>query len=74
MIYLCDIDGTVADISHRLHFIQQKPSDWRGFFKACPGDTPIKEVIEVIQSLTSYGNNVIMVTGRSDEVRKDTED
>lgn len=74
MIYLIDIDGTLANIEHRLHFIQQKPADWPGFFKACPGDTPIEEVIEVCKSLTSYGNSLIMVTGRSDEVRKETED
>jgi FMN phosphatase YigB (HAD superfamily) len=32
MIYIFDIDGTLADISHRLHFIQQEPKDWRGFY------------------------------------------
>ena len=77
MIYLFDIDGTIADITHRLHFLQKNSNDavadWRGFFKACPDDKPIPEVIEVLQSLTSYSNSLIGVTGRSDEIREETE-
>jgi hypothetical protein len=77
VIYLFDIDGTIADITHRLHFLQKTSNDavadWRGFFKACPDDKPIAEVIEVLQSLTSYSNSLIGVTGRSDEIREETE-
>lgn len=51
MIYIFDIDGTLADLSHRLHFIQKKPADWDGFFAACSDDAPIPEVIELIQRL-----------------------
>ena len=32
-IILCDIDGTVADNSHRQHFLEGK-KDWDGFFDA----------------------------------------
>ncbi len=72
MTYLCDIDGTLADLSSRLHFIQQKPADWTAFFKACPDDKPIAEVIEIIRALNSYGNKVVLISGRSDEVKKET--
>lgn len=71
MIYLCDIDGTIADLSHRLHFIEQKPADWGSFFAACCADLPIPEVIEVIRALSSR-NSVIMVSGRSDECEEKT--
>jgi len=74
MIYLVDIDGTVADCTHRLHFIQSKPKDWDKFFAACSGDSPIKEVISTIQMLKLGGAEIIMVSGRSDVVRKQTED
>ncbi len=30
-----DIDGTLADCSHRLHHIQKDPADWDGFYEAC---------------------------------------
>ena len=73
MYFLCDIDGTLADISHRLHLIRQQPPDWKAFFAACTEDLPIYEVIEVVKSLNSFGNHVIGISGRSDEVREETE-
>lgn len=74
MIFIFDIDGTVADIDHRLHHITGEKQDWRTFYSECSKDRPIKEVIEVAQSLTSFGNKIIALTGRSEEIRKKTED
>lgn len=72
MIYLVDIDGTLADLSHRLHFIQGKPADWDGFFAACPGDSPIQEVIDTINTLWEGGARIILVTGRTETIREQT--
>jgi hypothetical protein len=71
MIYIFDIDGTLADISHRLHFIQEKPADWRGFFVACPEDKPISEVIEIAKALAPR-HSIKLITGRSDEIEQQT--
>jgi phosphoglycolate phosphatase-like HAD superfamily hydrolase len=71
MIYIFDIDGTLADISHRLHFIQKEPKDWRGFFAACPKDEPIRPVIEIAKALALH-HTIIMITGRSDEIEEQT--
>lgn len=73
MIYIFDIDGTLADLSHRLHFIQQEPQDWRGFFAACPQDEPIKDVLLLAWTLGDSGAHLVMVSGRSDEIRAETE-
>ena len=73
MIYIFDIDGTLADISHRLHFIQKKPADWDGFFAACVDDEPIPEIIQVAKSLSPVAH-IVMVSGRSDVVRSQTLD
>lgn len=70
-IYLCDIDGTIADISHRLHFIQQEKPDWRGFYAACPGDKPIPDVIGLIKHIGKAAE-ILMLTGRSEEIRPQT--
>jgi len=35
MIYIFDIDGTLADVSHRLHYITGETKDWDAFFAAC---------------------------------------
>jgi hypothetical protein len=72
MIYLVDIDGTLADLTHRLHFIEQKPADWDSFFAACPDDKPIHDVIDTINQLGKSAV-LIMVTGRSEKVRVQTE-
>lgn len=73
MIYICDIDGTIANIDHRLHFIQQEPKDWNAFFEACEDDEPIKDVINLITDL-SRNHEIFMVSGRSDQVRNKTID
>ena len=74
MIYLVDIDGTLADLSHRLHFIQKKPADWDGFFAACPHDLPITDVIDTVRRLADSGARLVLVTGRSDAVEEPTMD
>jgi hydroxymethylpyrimidine pyrophosphatase-like HAD family hydrolase len=73
MIYIFDIDGTLADCSHRLHFIQQKPADWDSFFAACAADMPIPEVTAILRSLRLNGHTVVLSSGRSDAVRVQTQ-
>ena len=58
-VILCDLDGTLADVNHRLPYIKNpdgtlKPyaeRDWDSFNKACVDDTPNKDVIEIMESL-----------------------
>lgn len=71
MIYIFDIDGTLADCTHRLHFIQSKPADWRAFFAACPADQPIEQVIEVAKALQPI-HSIKLITGRSNEIEEQT--
>jgi phosphoglycolate phosphatase-like HAD superfamily hydrolase len=74
MIYIFDIDGTLADISHRLEFIQHEPKDWRKFFAACDDDDPIWPVIHTLDALHDHGHVILLISGRSDEVRYKTAD
>ena len=79
-----DIDGTLADLTHRLHFIRGTGSpDYRAFFKACVDDAPINEVIVINHALRSYQRHIedtanetsfaiVVASGRSDEVRAET--
>lgn len=69
MIYIFDIDGTLADISHRLHHIQKEPKDWSGFFADCGNDVPIPGVVAITHNLRRAGAFILLVTGRSDEIR-----
>lgn len=71
--YLFDIDGTLADCSHRIHHIQDGKKDWDAFFGACHADVPIKHMIDLALILFDAGNNIVFVSGRSDQCRAATE-
>ena len=71
-LYIFDLDGTLADITHRLHYIQQDKKDWRGFFAACVDDAPILPTIRTLQALHKSGADVWIWSGRSDECKAQT--
>ena len=73
MCYIFDIDGTLADCSHRLPYIQKQPKDWRAFFAACLDDEPILHVCQLATHLADAGIEIVYVSGRSDECRAATE-
>lgn len=73
MTVVTDLDGTLADIRHRLHFIESKPKRWDEFFDACVDDAPIPENIRVVQALRNIGHQVVVLTGRNERVREQTE-
>ena len=68
---ICDIDGTIANLQHRLHFIKNpdgskksyKDSDWDSFHKACVDDEPYEDVIEILHSLVRGHGNGCNVCG-----------
>lgn len=64
-----DIDGTLADLSHRLHHIQRHPVNWDAFFAEVGNDAVIEPVRELAQALHGAGYQVILVSGRTDKVR-----
>lgn len=71
--YIFDLDGTLADLSHRLHHIKTpgKPKDWRAFFANVLDDAPIPHIVELYH-FVSRKKPVVFVSGRSDEARGDT--
>lgn len=71
---ICDIDGTVADNRHRLHFLDERPRNWKAFFDAIPGDEPRMPAILVCRGLTEIGIPIIFCSGRPESHRKQTED
>jgi hypothetical protein len=72
--YVFDLDGTLADLTHRLPFIQRDPKDWDGFFAACVDDSPIKPTIELLLRLWNTRTVRVEVwSGRSDSVRAQSE-
>jgi hypothetical protein len=75
MICVFDIDGTLALCEHRLHWIKNKPSNWRAFFAAIPFDEPNKPIISLFHSLlVSPGTEIVLASGRNEDCRKETMD
>lgn len=70
--YIFDIDGTLADCSHRLPHIQKMPKDWKAFFAAVIDDAPIAHIIGLAVDLHTAGAKIVYVSGRSDECRNET--
>ena len=76
-LYVFDIDGTVADCSHRLHYITEDKKDYKSFYAEIVNDTPIKNVIDFMTDLfnsITFDDKFIFLTGRSDECRQQTTD
>ena len=71
-LYIFDLDGTLADVSHRLHFINGERKDYNAFFKASINDTPIEATVSLLHRLRASGARIMIWTGRSDIVKDDT--
>lgn len=71
-IALVDLDGTLANGEHRLHYLKETPRNWDAFYGECDLDTPHTDVIEVVNSLTERYTTIIL-TGRVERTREVTE-
>jgi len=76
-LIICDIDGTIANCSKRLHYIQDKNGkkldkpDWKSFYDEVDKDEPIKVVVEMVNSL-SENYEIVFLTGRNESCRDKT--
>lgn len=71
---IVDLDGTMTDHSHRLHFVLTKQYD--EFHALLHLDPPFTEIIELVHAMTvAYpGMFVLGVTGRNERFRKASEE
>ena len=67
-----DLDGTIADVRHRLRFVTQAPRDWDAFFAAAPEDPPLAEGVALARG-SAAECEVVYLTGRPERCRADTE-
>jgi hypothetical protein len=62
-IAILDIDGVVADVRHRLHYLESRPKDWMAFFRAAIADQPIPEGLELADAM-AQDHDVVWLSGR----------
>lgn len=76
-VIICDLDGTLCNVKHRLHFVQKpdgEPKDWEGFFNHMMSDTPNDNVKKDIVGLYLAGYKIIFVSARPEKYRAFTVD
>lgn len=73
-VVIFDLDGTLADINHRLHHIENGNKNWDAFYAACPNDGPKEPIIELARMCDDAGHTIIISSGRSENVRQETID
>lgn len=73
-IVIFDIDGTLADVSERIHHVRKKPKNWNAFFQGMAQDKAIHSMVRLCNILYASGIHIILCSGRSEEHRQQTID
>lgn len=69
-----DIDGTIANVEHRRHFVTAEKADWASFNEAMGDDTVNEAIVSLYKTLwNSEVYQLILVSGRSETYRNVTE-
>lgn len=63
-----DMDGTLSNLDHRLHYIQSAHPNWDMFFSECDKDLPVRPVVAVAKAMLQVGYKLIVVSARSQVV------
>lgn len=72
---ICDLDGTLANIEHRLHYAKGETKDWDKFFSGIPEDKLRSDVFEkLVDVCKEHDCRPIFVSARPERCRKDTEE
>ncbi len=78
---ICDLDGTLCNIDHRMGFLNSKVADsvnaqkkdWKNFFADIPNDVPNKWCVEILERMEDR-HRIIFCSGRPDDHRQATND
>lgn len=73
-LYIFDLDGTIANVLHRLPLLigSSSPTKHRDFEDACDKDTPNVAVVRTMHMLLAQGAEVWVFSGRSERVQRKT--
>lgn len=73
MLIVFDIDGTLANIEHRLGFVRSKPKNWNAFNAGIPNDKVNPYVAAAFFALRDAGHDILFASGRSEDTREATQ-
>lgn len=85
-IVLCDVDGTLSDLTHRRHWVNtddeknaergcgKARKNWKKFFETMSEDTLRQSTYDILQKYVDDGYTIVLVTARPDDYLVDTVD
>lgn len=68
-----DVDGTLADCQHRIHWVRSKPKNWPAFNRGMANDGVHQDICDLLRMFHSSGWTILIATGRSEDDRAVTE-
>jgi len=71
-LVVLDIDGVLADVRHRLHYLAARPKDWDGFFAAAKEDQVLAVGAE-FATRAAATHEIVYLTGRPERLRAATQ-
>lgn len=73
-VVICDLDGTIADITHRLQYVKEEPKDWKKFFSLIHNDELRRWVADQVEkTLNEHNAKLIYVSARPETYREESE-
>jgi len=69
---ICDIDGTISDPSHRLHYLKGEKKDWKGFFSQMSKDTVKEDTLKMLHNCSEDGYDIVFVSARPEDYKEET--
>lgn len=77
---IVDIDGTLANIQHRRHYVASKPKNWKAFNAGMIHDTLNEDVADLVRLIwlghdqpDNRETKIVLASGRVEESREVTE-
>lgn len=73
-VIVFDIDGTLANVDHRRHWVASKPRNWAAWNASMPNDIPHDDIVWMWSAFAHMPNNrIILASGRGEDHRSVTE-
>ena len=71
-LVIFDLDGTLANVKHRLNLLAPPSPDYSSFDAACIFDEPIASTVAIAKAFHSSGFQIWILTGRSQNYESQT--
>ena len=70
-VAIIDVDGTLADTTHRQHFVRYNPKNFDAFYAAMQYDPVIEKTAQTVRDMYANDWTIIIATGRENKTVTD---